>query len=272
MAIPNDVAARNHQAFIETASGICARRAHVSGGTLAMLQGGTIDTLTSVVGTVNIIAILGTLTTLQNGTLDILKAGTLDMVKAGTVSKVSSGTINTIDSVTTLAAGTLNQLQAGTLDILKAGTIDKLASGTVSMLSAGTVTTVGMVQDGTLSMLKAGTISSVGGTVNVNLATLISGEDQTNDVLKTEQRVSYYNATADGTVKASAGRFFGFYVNSTNSGTISIYDATSITGVAMMGTLVPAAGPHVFPVAVTMATGIYFDLVGGTINATLFYQ
>ncbi len=270
MAISADVGSRNHQSFMESGTGLPARRVHVSGGTLAALSGtpsvniagGTLNSLNTVVGTVNIVAILGTVTTLQNGTLD--------MLEAGTISKVASGTVDTVSS---LAAGTLNQLQAGTLDMMKAGTVSMLVAGTVDtvkMLQAGTLD---MVKAGTVSMLSAGTISTVNGTVNVNLATLISGEDQTNNVMNIEQKMLYSVCTVDAVVKGSAGRFSGFYVNSTNEGTISIYDnASAATGVAVLGTVVPIKGSHVFPVAVTMASGIYFDLVGGTINAAVFYQ
>lgn len=130
MAISANVGDRNHQSFIETSTGVVARRSHISGGTLTAVSGtvsshitgGTVDALTAVVGTVNIIAILGTVTNLQNGTLDILKAGTLDMVKAGTVD-------------------TAKMLQAGTLDMVKAGTVDMLKAGTLDMVKAGTVST-----------------------------------------------------------------------------------------------------------------------------------
>lgn len=285
MAIPTGVGDRQHQSFMESGTGKTARRVHVSGG--------TVDALTAVVGTVNIVAILGTITNLQSGTIttvgalqtgtiDMVKAGTLDMVKAATVSMVTAGTIDTVKMV-----------QDGTLSMLKAGTIDKIASGTidtVSMLSAGTVTTVGMVQAGTLDMVKAATVSMLtAGTITtvamvqagtldmlkagtVTLSTLIAGEQQTQDIMKVEQQVLYSVCTVDAAVKSAAGRYWGFYVNSTNAGTISIYDAASATGVAIQGTIVPAAGLHVFPFSVTMATGIYFDLVGGTISALLFYQ
>src|SRR3990167_1653806 len=106
MAIPADIGARNHQAFIETSTGVVARRSHISGGTLTavsgtvstLITGGTVDALTTVIGTVNIIAILGTVTSLQGGTID----------------KLASGTVNTV-----------GMLQAGSLDILKAGKIGR---------------------------------------------------------------------------------------------------------------------------------------------------
>src|SRR3990167_8579881 len=153
MAIPADVGARNHQAFIETSTGVVARRSHISGGTLAVLSGttsvnvtgGTLDSLNTVVGTVNIIAILGTVTNLQGGTID----------------KLASGTVNTVGM---LQAGSLDILKAGTLDMLKAGTIDKLAGGTVDMLRAGTID---KVSSGTIDTI--GTLSAISGTVAVDI-------------------------------------------------------------------------------------------------------
>ena len=142
MSIPSGIGDRQKQSFVESGTGITARQVHVTGGTLASLTG--------VVGTVNVIAILGTITTIQAATVDMVKAGTLDMIKAGTVS-------------------TVVMQQAGTLDMLKAATVNMLKNGTLDMLSAGTVTTVGMVQAGTLDMVKAATVSMVtAGTIDTN--------------------------------------------------------------------------------------------------------
>jgi len=275
MAIPANVGDLNKQSYVEDGTGIPAKRVHVTGG--------TVDSITGVVGTVNIIAILGTISTInmvQAGTLDLLKAGTISIVKAGTIDTnkmLQDGTLSMVKAATVsmvtagtldmVKAATVSMLTAGTIDTVKmvqAGTLDMVKAATVSMMTAGTIDTVKMIQAGTLDMLKAGTVT---------LSTLIAGEQQTQDIMKTEQQVLYSLCTADTQVKATAGRYWGFYVNSTNAGTISIYDAASATGVAIQGSIVPAVGTsHVFPVSVTMATGIYFDLVGGTISVLLFYQ
>ena len=243
MAIPTGVGDRNHQSFVESGTGITARRVHVTGGTLASVTG--------VVGTVNVIAILGTLTsvqtlgTVQAATVDMMKAGTLDMVKAGTVSMLVAGTVDTN-----------KMLQAGTLDMLKAGTISKLTSGTVdtvSMLSAGTVTTVGalqagtvdMLKAGTIDMLKAGTISSVGGTVNVNLSTLISGEDQANDQMKVMMQGGTLEAGSVDILKAGTlDMVKAGTVDMLKAGTVSMLSAGTVTTVGMLqaGTLSTVTG------------------------------
>jgi len=68
MAIPVGVGDRNHQSFVEDGTGVVARNAHITGG--------TVDSITGVVGTVNIIAILGTITSVQAATVDMVKNGT----------------------------------------------------------------------------------------------------------------------------------------------------------------------------------------------------
>lgn len=49
--------------------------------------------------------------------------------------------------------------------------------------------------------------------------------------------------TGSGTVSSVRGNLFGFYVNSTTSGTVVIADG----GVAISGTITPAIGFHRFP-------------------------
>jgi len=77
------------------------------------------------------------------------------------------------------------------------------------------------------------------------------------------------NMTATANVKASAGELIGFYVNSTTSGTIQLYDDPA-TGTAnpISGLITPAIGFHRFPAA--FATGLY-AVIGSTLNVTLFY-
>ena len=253
MAIPADIGARNHQAFIETSTGVVARRSHISGGTLTAVSGtvsthitgGTVDALTAVIGTVNIIAILGTVTSLQGGTID----------------KLASGTVNTVGM---LQAGSLDILKAGTLDMIKAGTIDKVASGTidtVSLLSAGTVTTVGMVQagttdmlkagtldmvkDGTISMLKAGTIDKLaGGTVNIQIVSVANdnGDGYTNNVNNPSN-------TAGGAI---IQRMFPYNYNGTTWDRVrGLANATNSTGIGINAAGLLAQLDDTSPTAIT---------------------
>ena len=116
-------------------------------------------------------------------------------------------------------------------------------------------------------------ILNTGGGRKVELDTLIAGEDLTYDVLKTEQRASYSNISADTAVKTGAGRFYGFIVNSHTSGTVKVWDNTSAATTVLLNTITLAAGPQmwVFPVAIEFATGLYVD-IGGTIDLTVLYK
>jgi hypothetical protein len=77
------------------------------------------------------------------------------------------------------------------------------------------------------------------------------------------------NKTASGNVKASAGQLLGFYVNSTTSGTIALYDdAGTGTSLPISGTITPAIGWHFYPVG--FANGLNV-VIGSTLNVTLIY-
>lgn len=74
--------------------------------------------------------------------------------------------------------------------------------------------------------------------VNVNLNTLISGEDQTNNLLRTEQRNNYYHyvGTVAGTVKTSAGFIHAITVNKAGTSDLTVYDSvgTSATVIGII--------------------------------------
>lgn len=74
------------------------------------------------------------------------------------------------------------------------------------------------------------------------------------------------NVTSSSNIMPRAGVLLGFYVNSTTSGTIALYDSASTgTTTAISGTITPAVGWHPFPVAVS--AGLY-AVIGATINVT----
>ena len=105
--------------------------------------------------------------------------------------------------------------------------------------------------------------------------TVPPGGDSTNDVQKVEQRVVYLNRTTSGTVKATPGLLGGFFVNATSSGVIKIRDGGSAGTVVIGGAsgVTVAVGSFNFGGnMVTFATDIYFDLVSGTADITLFYR
>lgn len=85
--------------------------------------------------------------------------------------------------------------------------------------------------------------------------------------MNTYEGGSYKNVTSTGTIVAQTGgamQLFGFYVNSTSSGTIAFAD----TAGTISGTITPAIGFHRFPCT---WTGTLTYTIGATLNATLFY-
>lgn len=106
-----------------------------------------------------------------------------------------------------------------------------------------------------------------------DLATLLAGEDTVNDVLKTEQRVSYANISADTAVKSGPGRFFGFVVNSHTSGTVKVWDNTSAATTVILNTITPPLGSSswVFPFGIDFTVGLFIDITG-TIDLTVLYK
>ena len=78
----------------------------------------------------------------------------------------------------------------------------------------------------------------VKGNVNANLGTLISGEDQTNGVLKVEGQFSGTTCTADTQVKSSAGFLHSltFYCTDAapTAGSIIVYDNTAESGTVIV--------------------------------------
>jgi hypothetical protein len=75
--------------------------------------------------------------------------------------------------------------------------------------------------------------------------------------------------TASGVVKARAGRITGFYVASTTTGTITLYDNTSATGTQISGVITPAVGWHKFPSR--FSQGLFAD-IANTLDVTFFVE
>lgn len=78
------------------------------------------------------------------------------------------------------------------------------------------------------------------------------------------------NLSASGIVSKQSCCLIGFYVNSTSSGTIVIYNGQSTAGTAISGTITPSPGFNAFPC--TCPDGVYIAVTGGTINLTAFVQ
>lgn len=114
----------------------------------------------------------------------------------------------------------------------------------------------------------------VNGNAKVSLATLIAGEDLTNNVLKTERQYSYSRKTADGQVKASAGFIHAVTISPTTAtptaGLLTIYDNTAESGTAIYTEWIFATTPgHTVILDCVAATGIYVGYDGTLANVSV---
>ncbi len=74
------------------------------------------------------------------------------------------------------------------------------------------------------------------------------------------------NKTSSAIVSNVAGNLLGFYVNSTNAGTLVIRDGITATSTAISGTITPAVGWHRFPAYCT--SGCYATIGGTALDVT----
>ena len=77
----------------------------------------------------------------------------------------------------------------------------------------------------------------------------------------------YKNITSTGAVSTGPCQLIGFYVNSTNGGTLVLRDGGS-GGTVMCGTITPAIGFHRFPA--NIGSSLYFT-EGGTLDVTFLF-
>jgi hypothetical protein len=76
------------------------------------------------------------------------------------------------------------------------------------------------------------------------------------------------NLTSSGAITAGAnGSMLGFYVNSTNAGTLVIKDGGS-GGTARTGTITPAVGWHFLPLMGVSSSGLYATIAGTALDVT----
>lgn len=80
---------------------------------------------------------------------------------------------------------------------------------------------------------------------------------------------SYGRINATGQVCATRGRLSGFYVASTTTGTLTLYDNTSAASPQISGVITPAIGWNAYPV--DFQTGLWV-VVGGTIDVTFLLE
>ena len=77
------------------------------------------------------------------------------------------------------------------------------------------------------------------------------------------------NRTTTGSVSLVRGNLLGFYVNSTNAGTLIIGDGSNAAGTAISGAITPAIGWHRFPAY--CRTGCYATIGGTALDVTFSF-
>ena len=78
----------------------------------------------------------------------------------------------------------------------------------------------------------------------------------------------YKNITETGAVSTGPCQVIGFYVNSTNGGTLVLRDGGS-GGTVMCGTITPAIGFHRFPANV--GSSLHATIAGTALDVTFFF-
>lgn len=86
-----------------------------------------------------------------------------------------------------------------------------------------------------------------------------------------DYRVQSTDITTGTLIKKGPGRFWGFYVNSTSSGTLKIYDSATASGTVIHNTITPAIGLQQFNIGREFTNGLYVDVPSGTIDVTVFW-
>jgi len=81
---------------------------------------------------------------------------------------------------------------------------------------------------------------------------------------------NFTNRTATAQLKAGAGTLVGMYVNSTNAGTVKLWDSLTATGTVINNTITPAIGYHDLG-NVAFNTGLFFTKGGTAIDVTFYY-
>ena len=77
------------------------------------------------------------------------------------------------------------------------------------------------------------------------------------------------NLSSSGTVSKVSGTLIGYYVNSTNSGTIQILNGSTSGGTAIGAAMTPAIGFHYLGAYLT--SGCYATIGGIALDVTLFF-
>jgi hypothetical protein len=208
--------------------------------------------------------------TVNTGDIEI---GAVELKDGATDARAAINAANTARTTATVVQAVQQVSAAGAVDTLTTvtgvGTLTTLTGGGVAANAAdsGNPVKVGGKYVAAGVTLDDGDRGDVGldskSNLNSNLNTLISGEDQTIDVLKVENRYSYAYCVADTAVKASAGFVHSLTFSpldaAATAGTIFLYDQTSEAVPTVFSYYIPAAAlvPVTVILDVVCTTGIY---------------
>ena len=113
----------------------------------------------------------------------------------------------------------------------------------------------------------------------VDLDTKVAGEDQTNDVMKTEQQFTTTRVTADGQIKASAGFVHAVTISPTTAtptaGLVTIYNNTAESGTILFSEWFFATDEaHTIELNTVASTGIYvgYDATATNLSVSVSFR
>lgn len=87
-----------------------------------------------------------------------------------------------------------------------------------------------------------------------------------------EEGFKYANLSASGKVNGdNPCRVAGFYVNSTNAGTLKLWDNNAGSGTVAFNTITPAVGAHIFARPVIFNNACYATIAGTALDVTIIY-
>jgi hypothetical protein len=113
------------------------------------------------------------------------------------------------------------------------------------------------------------TISSTGDSTNINMTTLLAGEDVLNDVLKVEHRYTPVSLSQNATltiIKSTAGLLHAVNIGMTSAPTLTIYDNASGASGTILAHVEPNK-PNTYVYDVSFVNGATAWITGG--NATI---
>jgi hypothetical protein len=192
-------------------------------------------------------------------------ASPADVATSGLATSANQTAANaTLAALQTLLAGGLpSALSAGRLMVESTGNIASGATDTGNPVKVGGVyrTSPSVLTNGQRGDFQIDANSNQ----KVVLATLIAGEDQTFDRLKTMLRFSPTNIAAATTtlVKSGAGVLHSITINTTAAGTITIWDSLTASG-TKIGTIKASVVEQTFVFDCAFATGLTIVTAGAS--------